>query len=59
LDHILPLGKHHDSVEFTEYCLSEQAMEIIDQWLKWTIEEIDPGADLQYLRENLMNIEEI
>ena len=59
LDHILPLGKHHDSVEFTEHCLSESAMEIISQWLRWLIEEVLPPGDLQYLRESLMKIQEI
>ena len=59
LDHILPLGKHHDSVEFTEYCLSDEAMLIVDQWLEWLIEGTKPGEDLQYLRENLLSIQEI
>ena len=59
LDHIFPLGKHHDSVKFTEYCLGEKAMEIIDQWLRWLIEDIEPSGDLQYLRENLLEIEKI
>ncbi len=56
LDHILPLGRHHDSVEFTEHCLSDEAMLIIDQWLEWLIEGTKPGEDLQYLRENLLGI---
>jgi len=59
LDHILPLGRHHDSVEFTEYCLSELAMEIMSQWLRWLVEEVLPQGNLQYLREGLMKIQEI
>ena len=59
LDHILPLGRHHDSVEFTEHCLSEEAMEIMSQWLRWLIEEILPDGDLLYLREELLKIQEI
>ena len=59
LDHILPLGKHHDSIEFTEYCLSDMAMEIINQWLRWLIEKFEPDGDLQYLRESLIKIQEI
>jgi len=59
LDHILPLGRHRDSVEFTEHCLSEAAMEIIYQWLSWLIGEGKPSGNLEYLRENLMKIQEI
>lgn len=59
LDHILPLGRHHDSVEFTEYCLSDEAMLIIDQWLEWLIEGAKPGDDLQFLRESLLSIQAI
>ncbi len=59
LDHIFPLGKHHDSVEFTEYCLSDEAMLIIDQWLEWLIEDTKPGDALQFLRESLLHIQEI
>jgi len=59
LDHILPLGRHHDSVEFTEHCLSEEAMEIMSQWLRWLIEKILPDGDLLYLREELLKIQEI
>jgi len=59
LDHILPLGRHHDSVEFTQYCLSEPAMEIINQWLRWLIEETLPQGELLYLREELIKIQDI
>ncbi len=36
-DHIQPLGRHHESIEATEYCLSDDALEIIDEWLTWII----------------------
>jgi hypothetical protein len=37
LDHIQPIGRHHDSIEFTNFRLSEQALEILDEWLVWLI----------------------
>lgn len=59
LDHIFPLGKHHDSVKFTQHCLSEEAMTIIDEWLHWLIEDIEPSGDLQTVREGLLEIEKL
>jgi len=60
LDHILPLGKYYKSVEFTEHCLSDEALEMIDQWLTWLFSGIEPyEGDFQYLRENLREIQEI
>jgi hypothetical protein len=51
-DHIQPIGRHHDSYEWTGHCLSGPAMEIIDQWLHWLIEnELPEDSDLLYLRE--------
>jgi hypothetical protein len=34
-DHIQPIGKHHDSIEWTEFCLGEDAMSILDEWITW------------------------
>lgn len=37
LDHIQPLGKHHDAIELTNYRLSEDALVIFDEWIGWAI----------------------
>jgi hypothetical protein len=37
LDHLQPLGRQATSFELTEYCLSEDGLEVIDQWLDWLI----------------------
>lgn len=37
LSHIQPIGHHHDSIELTNYCLTEPALEILDEWLTWLI----------------------
>ena len=59
-DHIQPTGRHHDSYEWTEHCLSEKAMQIVDEWLHWLIEEEFPDSEdseLGYLREELLKLE--
>ncbi len=35
LNHIQPIGKHHDSIEITKFRLSEDAMAILDEWITW------------------------
>ena len=35
MDHIQPVGRHHDSIELTDYRLGDDAMLIIDEWLTW------------------------
>ena len=35
LDHIQPIGRHYKSYEQTPHCLSTEAMEIIDEWVRW------------------------
>ena len=37
LDHIQPIGKHHESIELTDYRLGEEALDIIDEWITWLI----------------------
>lgn len=52
LDKIQPIGKHHDAVEATEYCLSREALEVFDDWLHWYIYEIVPeDGVLELVRE--------
>ncbi|MDM8526414.1 hypothetical protein QUF80_23805 [Desulfococcaceae bacterium HSG8] len=37
MDHIQPVGKHRDATELTKYRLSEDALTIFDEWLRWLI----------------------
>ncbi|WP_028314480.1 hypothetical protein [Desulfatibacillum aliphaticivorans] len=37
LDHIQPVGAHHDSINLTQFRLSEQALEVIDEWIRWLL----------------------
>lgn len=56
-DHIQPIGRHHDSYEWTEHCLSEEAMIIIDEWLHWLIEDDLPEDSLLFdFREELLEL---
>lgn len=60
LDHIYPLGKHHDSIECLPYKLSPNAFGYILEWLRWLIEDVmDPDGFLRTIREELIAIEKI
>ena len=37
LDHLQPIGAHHDSYQLTEYKLSGGALEVVDELLQWLI----------------------
>lgn len=43
LDQLQPIGKNHDSIECTKYCLSEAAMEIVDEWIIWILTGMLPA----------------
>jgi hypothetical protein len=54
LDHIQPIGQHHDSIEITNYRLSNEAIAILDEWLDWLITgEFDQDSMLLYFKENI------
>ena len=58
-DHIQPLGKHQDSIEMTEHCLTEDAINIVDEWLDWMVYGDLPAPDesvFSYLREELLTL---
>jgi hypothetical protein len=58
LDQLQPIGRHHDSYELTEYCLSADAMEIIDSWLVWLFTgTLDPKSLLFDMKTELQNLE--
>lgn len=48
LDQMQSIGKHHDSFELTEYCLSEEAMSIIDEWITWILTGMLPSSGILY-----------
>ncbi len=57
LDHIQPLGKHHNSIELTEYRLSGDALKIFDEWLSWLIYGgLDDDSELYYLKSELARL---
>ncbi len=54
LDHLQPVGKHHDSYSPTKYRLSDEALELVDEWLEWLVSG-DLGTDglLAYFRPQI------
>jgi hypothetical protein len=34
-DHLQPIGRHHESYEPTPFCLSDDALMLVDEWLTW------------------------
>lgn len=58
LDQLQPIGRHHDSYELTEYCLSADAMEVIDSWLVWLFTgTLDAKSLLAIMRTELQHLE--
>lgn len=39
LDHIQPVGNHHDTYGLTDYRLSDDALILLDEWVNWYIFE--------------------
>jgi hypothetical protein len=35
LDHMQPIGRHHDSYSPMGYALTEDALDVVDEWLEW------------------------
>lgn len=58
LDHIQPVGKHHDTIELTDYRLSEDALTIFDEWLRWLIYgDFEEGSILFCFKQEIEKIE--
>ena len=49
LDHMQPVGTHYNSYELTGYKLSEDALEIMDEWLAWLIHGRFPNEEDGFL----------
>jgi len=57
LDHLQPVGRHHDSYEVTPFCLSQHALGIVDEWLQWMLTGgLDPRGVLMDVREGLLKL---
>ncbi len=57
LDQVQPIGRHHDSYELTEFCLTADAMDIIDSWLIWLVTgSLDENSMLHYLKGELAKL---
>jgi len=56
LDHIQPIGRHYEAYEWTQHCLSDEAMLILNEWLHWFLEDDLPtDSTLFDFREELIN----
>jgi hypothetical protein len=59
LDHVQPVGRHHDYYEPTPHCLSDEALRLVDEWFVWlTTGTLDPRGALASVRDLLMPPEE-
>jgi hypothetical protein len=43
LDHIQPIGRHHNAYEWTRYRLSDEALSVVDEWLVWLFRDQFPA----------------
>ena len=60
LDQIQPIGKHHDSIIQTGFCLSQDALGVLDEWLDWLLYgDLLAGGVLDDFRKDLPKIESI
>lgn len=46
LNHLKPLGAHHASIDLTKFCLSEDAIAILDEWVIWMVTGLLPKNGL-------------
>ena len=57
LDHLQPIGKHHDAIEFTPHCLTNEALEILDEWLLWLVMGFPDEEGILYeIREEMLKL---
>lgn len=54
-DHLQPIGRHHESIEVCDYCLSEDGLLILDDWLDWFLQgELENSTILADIRNSMM-----
>jgi len=57
LDHVQPVGRSGDSIEFTDFCLSERALLFLDEWIEWLkTGNLDTTTKLCEIRDVLLNL---
>ncbi len=55
LDHMQPIGRHHDSYELTEYVLKPEVIDLLNEWIDWlTTGEVDKDGILNDIRNDLL-----
>jgi hypothetical protein len=55
LDHIQPIGRHHDAIHWTPHCLTQDALDLIDSWLNWLFTNtLDTGSIMSDIRSSLL-----
>ena len=54
---IQAIGNHPNCYELTSYCLSEEALTIVDEWIGWlTTGKLDPNGILHEIRKGLIEL---
>lgn len=57
LDHLQPIGRHHESIEISDYCLTDDALLILDDWLDWFLQgELETSTILADIRSSLIQL---
>lgn len=57
LDHAQPIGRHHDSYSPTKFKLSDDALDVVDEWLAWLHSgELREDAILADIRAHLLTL---
>lgn len=57
LDHLQPIGNHHNAYELTGHVLTEEAMTLVDEWVMWLLTgKMADGGPLHVTRELLMEL---
>ena len=57
LDHIQPIGTHHQSLEWTKFRLCDEAMELLKEQITWLLwGNLPEDSDFLYLREELLSL---
>ena len=50
LDQLQPVGRNPDSIDHTQYCLSDEAFKIIEELIRWLVYECLPEGEESYIR---------
>jgi hypothetical protein len=55
LDHMQPVGFHHDSYELTDYILKPTVVSLLNEWLDWLLTgTVDEDSILNMIRDDLL-----